>query len=469
MKKILFLVTANKTNFFIEIEKKLSKSYDFFWVTPSETWFQKLLDFGIKENRILHLGKRISININSNEYVNSIKEIEKFSSLTINQIVSMDRVLKEKNIKKSKEIVISNYLAISDFIIQNSIDVIFSEQTWNFEIMATIAAKKNKIKSFHVDGVKVPDGEEFGRFAFFEGFFMDKIYGTVKPKSEDYLFAENFLSFYRNKEPNTAYYKPFNKKVAIKKDWPLKFLRHLYLLIYDRHDFTRRSLISIVVYNLFRLKNYVLYRFHNPFDSIEKLDNKKFIFIALHKQPDSSVYVCASDYIDQLAAIEALIKKIPFGIFIAIKDSPHAIGNNNLSFYKRLKKFENVYVIKPLESTFKLIRNSECVISIGGTVSLESAIAGKRSATAVKKFFSDLCIDEIDFYTTTSKKITQILSNKPPSDKKIIDYLAMIHANSYKGMFYDPTTSKSFSSDANIANIVKGFESFLNESNQESK
>ena len=40
----------------------------------------------------------------------------------------------------------------------------------------------------------------------------------------------------------------------------------------------------------------------------------------------------------------------------------------------------------------------------------------------------------------------------------------MIHANSYKGMFYDPTTSKSFSSDANIANIVKGFESFLNES-----
>jgi len=109
-----------------------------------------------------------------------------------------------------------------------------------------------------------------------------------------------------------------------------------------------------------------------------------------------------------------------------------------------------------------LIENAQLVYSLGSTVSLEAAIMGKRSLTAVEKFFSDVTMRKfVNPYQVSTTELTEILNEKPPTDAKLIKYLATVRANSYVGMVLDPTSNLMYGSDENINNIYLGFKSFL--------
>jgi hypothetical protein len=87
---------------------------------------------------------------------------------------------------------------------------------------------------------------------------------------------------------------------------------------------------------------------------------------------------------------------------------------------------------------------------------------GKRSLTAVEKFFSDVTMRKFaNPYQISTTELTEILNEKPPTDAKLIKYLATVHANSYVGMVLDPTSNSMYGSDENINNIYLGFKSFL--------
>jgi len=45
----------------------------------------------------------------------------------------------------------------------------------------------------------------------------------------------------------------------------------------------------------------------------------------------------------------------------------------------------------------------------------------------------------------------------------LIEYIAKIYANSYKGLILDPIKSRDAATCKNIQNLSKGFENFLNE------
>ena len=117
---------------------------------------------------------------------------------------------------------------------------------------------------------------------------------------------------------------------------------------------------------------------------------------------------------------------------------------------------------EPKSDTFKLIENAQLVFSLRSTVSLEAAMMGKRSLTAVKTFFSDITMRIfLNPYETSTDELKKILNEEPPSDEKLIQYLATVHANSYEGMFFDHTADPMYSSNENINKIYLGFKSFV--------
>ena len=462
MKNIAFLVSANKTIIFEEVAKKLEDDDCFaYWVTPSRYWYKWLLNKGIPSDRILNLPEKVGV-LNgrdlSNNEIERISYIENAAKVSFSDMFFMDRILREKSYHYSYRCMLAHYDEISSFLINNKIISVFSEQTWNFEIMTTLACNIIGIESYNVDGVKVPDGEENGRFGFFPGYKKTNISMTNIPVKNDFDFAEKYLKEYRKLKEGTSYIKAHVYKPSFKIDWPKKLIQHIIYAYTDRYDLTRRPLYSLIRLRLKQLVNYMIISFNNPFQSIESISGK-FILVALHKQPDSGLDVVSSEFVNQ---IKAFVRKMPAEYQIVIKDHSHALGLTSLSAYNNYKNIPSVVLVNPKVDSFTLIENAALVVTICGSMSLESALMGKRSLTFSENSFSEILIRKsVNPYDISSFELRKILSESPPDDEKLINYLAMIHANSYLGMPYDPTKSSIFRSEKNITNISNGFKSFL--------
>jgi len=466
MKNISFLVSANKTIIFKDVADKLeSDGYSSYWITPSQNWYKWLLNQGISEDRILNLSDEASDldkGVLSSAEIDRISTIESEVNLSFRDMYFMDRVLREKDYHYALRYMLKCFDKVSDFAVQNDICKVFSEQTWNFEIITSAVCTTLNIDSYYVDGVKVPDGEGVGRFAFFRGSLLDKMPKSSKPKREDFEFAKKFLEEYRCNKQGTSYLTSFFYKPSIKFSWAGKFFKHLKYLFSDRFDLTRRPLLSLIRYRIIQVFNYSVLSVVRPFSSAKSIKSKRYILIVLHKQPDSAVDVAASNFLNQFEAVKAFARKIPIDYDIVIKDHSHALGLNSLSKYKVLSQIPRVTLVEPKSDIFELIDSAKLVYSLGGTASLEAAIMGRRSLTAVEKFFSDITMRRyLNPYHVTNNELLRILGESPPSDEQVIEYLATVHANSYVGMVLDPTSNSMYGSDENINNIYLGFKSFL--------
>ena len=78
-----------------------------------------------------------------------------------------------------------------------------------------------------------------------------------------------------------------------------------------------------------------------------------------------------------------------------------------------------------------------------------------------KNSLTNQLMPEKNFIFFSKFELTEILNEKPPTDAKLIKYLATVRANSYVGMVLDPTSNLMYGSDENINNIYLGFKSFL--------
>jgi hypothetical protein len=465
MINIAFLVSANKTIVFHNIASRLKNNhYESFWISPSQNWTNWLLKNGVFKKNILNIPEKIS-NIDSEELTqdqkNKISVIEKEGNISIRDIYLMDRVLRDKNANYALKYMLCCYEEILCFLVDNKVTSVFSEQTWNFEIITTLVCNTLDIDSLYVDSVRVPDGEKFGRFAFFQGFLMDTLSFEKNIDKENILFAEEFLYKFRNEKKGTSYLNNYFVKPSLSFKLLKKLFKHVKFYYTDKYDNTRQSIYFLVIYRVRQLLNLVQIRFlmqYYPIDSIRK----KYIFIALHKEPDSALDVQSSNFINQFEAIKAFIRKVPTEYEVIVKDHSHALGLNSLRRYKKLSRLPFVRIVNPMSDTFSLISGASMVFSIGGTVSLEAALMGKRSVTVSKKYFSEVLIREsFDPYSCSTYEVQKMLKEMPPSDEKLINYIAKIHANSFKGLLFDPTAHEIYRSSDNFNNLYLGFKEFL--------
>jgi len=459
---VLFLVSANKTKLFLEISKNLvKKNKAFFWISPSRNWFNFLIKNGVNKDQILCLPDLINIK-NKDELtqieLTEISTIEEEIGDSFHNIVLMDRILRKKNNNLSFRIMLQTYKVITDFLQKKSIDVSISEQTWNFELLTNFACNALNIKSFYVDGTKVPDG----RFSFFQGSLLNKIYLNITPKEGDYEFARKFIQQYREEPKPVSYLKSHFASPTLKISLISKLVNHIGLFFKDREDLTRRNIYALIEVTLIKFWNYSVIKFKRNF-YIKNIP-KDFILITLHKVPDSAVDVAASKYFNQLEAIRAFIRIVPTKYHILIKDHSHGLGLTSFRSYNELLKGPNVHFVDPDFDFVKLMSKALLVYSISGTSSLEASIMGKKAIISVERFWSEILASEaIDPYTLSSEHLLWILQKPKVKDSYLIEYIAKIYANSYKGLILDPIKSRDAATCKNIQNLSKGFESFLNE------
>lgn len=127
------------------------------------------------------------------------------------------------------------------------------------------------------------------------------------------------------------------------------------------------------------LKKQFLFRKNRYFEIPEKTDN--YVYMPLHLIPESTTFVKAPFYINELNIIEQVSKSLPIGWKLYVKEHQAMLGERSLGFYKKVKKFPNVKSVQfnYYDDPKPWIENAKGVITITGTGAYEAAMLGKKA------------------------------------------------------------------------------------------
>ena len=132
-------------------------------------------------------------------------------------------------------------------------------------------------------------------------------------------------------------------------------------------------------YVMVAIKRQLLFRNNRYFEAPEKDDT--YVYLPLHLIPESTTFVKAPFYIDELNIIAQVSKSLPIGWKLYVKEHQAMLGERSLSFYRAVKKIPNVKLVKfnYYDDPKPWILNSRGVITIAGTGAYEAAMLGKKS------------------------------------------------------------------------------------------
>jgi hypothetical protein len=135
----------------------------------------------------------------------------------------------------------------------------------------------------------------------------------------------------------------------------------------------------LLFYVKVELKKQLLLRPNKFFDKPEKED--KYVYMPLHLIPESTTFVKAPFYINELFIIEQISKSLPIGWKLYVKEHQAMLGERSFEFYKNVRKFPNVKLVQLnyYNDPKPWIENAKGVITITGTGAYEAAMLGKKS------------------------------------------------------------------------------------------
>lgn len=202
--------------------------------------------------------------------------------------------------------------------------------------------------------------------------------------------------------------------------------------------------------------------------------SKKYVFVALHYQPEETSTPTGGVFSDQELIVNLLDAFLDKDIDIVIKEhktqfhpSYEGATGRSSSFYSNILKISNRVKFVSVESDpFGLIDNAIATVTISGTIGWESAIRGTPSLVFGRAWYEDMVgvykIKTIEDLTSNWNSIINDKNNISKEDlydyhRKLQNFL--IDAPHYKA-FVGKTNRRN---DENIENIFNGIKNHLKE------
>ena len=227
--------------------------------------------------------------------------------------------------------------------------------------------------------------------------------------------------------------------------------------------------IDISIKRYFR-KKYINQNF------LQQIPNgSQFIFLPLQQEPERSLLISAPDYVNQIKSVEYISKCIPKNYLLLVKEHPTQGPPNRdwrkISDYKTMQNNPKVKLIDPDVPAREIIKKSELVISVSGTITLESAFFGKPSITFVENDYSLIpSISRLKSKNELDELIKNSLEKKVDSSA-IQKYFDILEENSFVFdlLGFQDSYLKHFYFDGNLVDVemsVSQMEEFLNNQKQ---
>ena len=215
----------------------------------------------------------------------------------------------------------------------------------------------------------------------------------------------------------------------------LKFLVSSNTNVKTHYTYYGRSKFAVLKGTIFSI---IKKRFRESFinkNLIRDIKNKKpLIYFPLQIEPERSLLIQAPNYTNQIEVITNIVKSLPVGYELYVKEHPANVFRQwrSVDDYKKIMKLPNVKLIHPSVKSEDLIIKSSLVITISSTSGLEAAFHNKPSIIFADLDYSILpsvhkikAIDELPYAIKTSLK-------KEVKSSDLSYYINLIEENSFE-------------------------------------
>ena len=200
-------------------------------------------------------------------------------------------------------------------------------------------------------------------------------------------------------------------------------------------------------------------------------NNQNLIFFALQQEPERTLLISAPDYIDQVENVNFIAKSIPKNYHLVVKEhptqGPPTRDWRKKSDYQKMMNNPNVTIIHPSVPADKIIEKSKLVISISGTLALETAFYGIPSITFADNDYPLIpSISKLSSKDELSELIRFSLENIKNNPDDVKKYFDILERNSFIFNLYEFQLAyfKQLYFDANLFDVKiseKNLEKFL--------
>jgi hypothetical protein len=461
--RALFVTNQRKTEFYSPWARGLEQSgVEVFWISVGARWTDYLVQEGWDRARILDLsdwGRDWTRPYQATiEEKARIDRIDALAEIGLKDALIMDRELSLNNgwdIEAYAQVVA---LRIEDFVLQHDIRFAFGEDTWAPEIITSAVMHANG-RHFHAPHtIRVPSE----RIAFFRGVFQKSVEVVEQhPGDADRAIARQAIHDLRERGERPYYFALNARPNRLRKHWFAELYHAVAQPPRMRFDHTiptaRRRTAR-------RLKSIAFGRLANALGAFEAppaSPGRPFALLLLHKQPESSVDVIGAPFTNQFEVIKALVRLLPFGWELWIKEHSNAIGDRSPAFYRNLRRLPGVRLIDYNADTLNIFARAGLVASISGTACLEAGLLGVPAITFAKMYFGDVLLrNGLDPFALDHREMAGILAEaevarrQPRAEQAAEDYLTWTVAQSFPGLISDPVSLPSVTSSENVRNVA---------------
>jgi hypothetical protein len=162
-------------------------------------------------------------------------------------------------------------------------------------------------------------------------------------------------------------------------------------------------------------------------------DGRPYVYYPFHVPHDVQLSVRSKLFYAQEAFVDYLCRILPIGYDLYVKEHPASIGGHPVSLLRRLlRTHQNLKLIHPRHSSFGLVRDAACVVTVNSKVGFEALMHGQRVIVVGEAFYKGKGVTfDIENVGTLERELSEILAAPAPSTDAVLDFLARVHEWSY--------------------------------------
>lgn len=201
--------------------------------------------------------------------------------------------------------------------------------------------------------------------------------------------------------------------------------------------------------------------------------SKKYIYLALHYQPESSTSPLGGVFVDQILMIKILSFALPKDWLIYVKEHPVSWAMSNLAYsefrykgyYEEIAKIKNVKIVPIETNSHELIVNSRAVCSVSGSCGMEALLRSKPALFFGYIWHRDCPgVFNIKDVESCSQALEKINSRPKVDQQQIINFLYSLDKVSYHLNICSTSEKFSNASESEVAQTIA--EVLTNEANK---
>lgn len=449
MKKISFDLYFDETPLFLEIGKYLEQRYstEISGVILGKRWEKLISKYHIKTMNIATFLEENYEKIDTS--FDFLRKIEKrYNIPNLSSFIHADRFIsKEYSYAEALKYLVGHFLFFERYFDTVCPDVYIGPGiAFLSHLVSFSVANKRNIP--HLCLVSVRSNEM--RFVAFNNYndsweSVNRIYNDLQNKSlteDERQYAENYLTVFRQKEEKPIYMQFSRQSLSIRREFIREFFIRFRRYYFEgwkncKFDYITKNPFWYAWRDGKRIILSKIFNHLNIFDNVE--GDRPFFFFPLHLEPEASTLILAPYYVNQIAVIENIAKVIPAGSLLYVKEHISSFGRRPLSYYKAIKKIQNVRLLSPFMNSHQLIKNAVASIVLSSTVGWESILYEKPVIVLGNAFYNSSGLAyTVKHFDDIPGVIEKYVFNHKPDRERLLKFLVALKKGSYRGLFDVP-------------------------------